>query len=68
MNEATSMMEKIINASPEVRDVNDSGICIQEYTPKEIKKLRKFIEIVQDDQERAVLACWGNHSEYCRGY
>lgn len=38
------------------------------YTKEEIDSLRDFVELVKNDEERAVLACWGNHAEYCKGY
>ena len=38
------------------------------YSEKEIKTLKKFIETVKNDESRSALACWGNHSDYSKGY
>lgn len=40
----------------------------ENYSEEEIKKLKKFIETVKNDETRSALACWGNHSDYCKGY
>lgn len=40
----------------------------KQYTKEELKKLRKFIETVKNDEARSALACWGNHSDYSKGY
>lgn len=40
----------------------------QQYSAEELKKLREFVEIVQNDEERSALACWGNHNDYSHGY
>lgn len=40
----------------------------QEYTAEEIKKLKEFVETVQNDEARSALACWGDYSEYNHGY
>lgn len=40
----------------------------QHYSAEELKKLREFVETVQNDETRSALACWGNHDEYSHGY
>lgn len=40
----------------------------QQYSAEELKKLREFVEIVQNDETRSALACWGNHDNYTKGY
>ena len=40
----------------------------KQYTEEELKKLRKFIETVKNDETRSALACWGNHDDYSKGY
>lgn len=40
----------------------------QQYSAEEIKRLREFIETVQNDDARSALACWGNHDDYTHGY
>jgi hypothetical protein len=40
----------------------------EEYSEEELKELKDFIETVKNDNSRAALACWGNHSDYSHGY
>lgn len=40
----------------------------QQYSVEELKKLREFVETVQNDEVRSALACWGNHNDYSHGY
>lgn len=40
----------------------------QQYSAEELKKLREFVETVQNDEARSALACWGNHDDYTHGY
>ena len=40
----------------------------QQYSAEELKKLREFVETVQNDEARSALACWGNHDVYSHGY
>lgn len=40
----------------------------EKYSEEELKKLREFIEVVKNDESRSSLACWGNHSDYNKGY
>ena len=46
----------------------DKTLQPQQYTTAEIAKLKEFINIVQNDEARSALACWGNHSDYSHGY
>lgn len=38
------------------------------YSEKELAALKEMIDIIKNDEERATLACWGDHSEYSKGY
>ncbi len=38
------------------------------YTQQELDALREFVRIVKDDTMRKDLVCWGDHSEYSKGY
>lgn len=38
------------------------------YSKEELAKLREFVEVVKNDETRSALACWGDHSDYNRGY
>lgn len=38
------------------------------YSEKELKKLKEFVEVIKNDQARSELVCWGDHSEFSRGY
>lgn len=40
----------------------------QQYSDEELKRLREFVETVQNDEARSALACWGNHDDYSHGY
>jgi len=46
----------------------DKTLQPQQYTTAEIAKLKEFINIVQNDEARSALACWGNHNDYSHGY
>lgn len=51
----------------EIRNTDDA-IQPQKYSAVEIAKLKEFVEAVQNDDTRSVLACWGDHSDYSHGY
>ena len=38
------------------------------YSEAELAELRKFIEVVKNDESRSALACWGNHDDFTKGY
>lgn len=40
----------------------------EQYSEQEIQALKSFIEVVKNDETRSALACWGNHSDYSKGY
>lgn len=40
----------------------------KQYSVEELKKLKEFVETVQNDEARSALACWGNHDDYSHGY
>ncbi len=40
----------------------------EKYSAKELQGLKMFIDKVRDVKARTSLACWGDHSEYGRGY
>lgn len=40
----------------------------KQYSAEELQKLKEFVEIVQNDEARSALACWGNHDDYSHGY
>lgn len=40
----------------------------KKYTEEELKALKKFVDLVKNDDTRSTLACWGNHSDYSKGY
>ncbi len=40
----------------------------KKYSKAELANLKDFVCMVQDDKERALFVCWGNHSEYTKGY
>ncbi len=47
---------------------SDKTVQPQQYTDEELKRLKEFVETVKNDESRAALACWGNHSDYSHGY
>ena len=51
----------------EVKDTNTVDQP-ESYSKAEIEKLKEFIETVKGDTSRSALACWGNHSNYNKGY
>lgn len=38
------------------------------YSNEELEALKKFVNVVKNDEQREILACWGNHSDYSKGY
>jgi len=38
------------------------------YSQKELDHLKKFVKLVQNDDKRSQIVCWGNHSDYSHGY
>lgn len=46
----------------------ESEIQPKKYSGAELKGLKSFIDKVKDVRTRTSLACWGDHSEYSRGY
>ena len=40
----------------------------QKYSTKELQGLKMFIDKVRDVKARTSLACWGDYSDYSRGY
>lgn len=40
----------------------------RKYSNEELEALKKFVNIVKNDEQREILACWGNHSDYSKGY
>lgn len=50
------------------KNVNNAEVQPKEYSKAEIDSLKKFIEAVKNDESRSALACWGNHSDYSKGY
>ena len=51
-------------------NVNSAAQDLQpeKYSVKELQGLKMFIDKVRDEKARTSLACWGDHSEYNRGY
>nr|WP_314390387.1 hypothetical protein [uncultured Campylobacter sp.] len=39
-----------------------------EYSDNELIALKEMVDIIKNDEDRATLACWGDHSEYAKGY
>lgn len=39
-----------------------------QYSNEELAELRKFIDVIKNDESRSALACWGNHDDYTKGY
>ena len=46
----------------------ESEIQPKKYSGAELKGLKSFIDKVKNVKARTSLACWGDHSEYSRGY
>lgn len=46
----------------------DEAMQPAQYSAEELKKLKEFVETVQNDEARSALACWGNHDDYSHGY
>ena len=38
------------------------------YSRAELHHLKKFVQLVRNNEKRAQLVCWGNHSDYTHGY
>jgi hypothetical protein len=38
------------------------------YSQAELDHLKKFVQLVKNNEKRAQLVCWGNHSDYTHGY
>lgn len=38
------------------------------YSQKELDYLKKFVELIKNDDKRSQIVCWGNHSDYNHGY
>ncbi len=49
-------------------ELQHSLVSEPSYSPKELAALRGFIEIVKDESQRKDLVCWGDHSDYSKGY
>ena len=58
------MFDKVMNNE----QIQKTAQQPKQYTEEELKKLRKFIETVKNDETRSALACWGNHDDYSKGY
>lgn len=52
----------------EIKNTETNMVQPDKYSEKEIQTLKKFIETVKNDESRSALACWGNHSDYSKGY
>lgn len=39
-----------------------------EYSKQELKALREFVETIKDESRRSELVCWGDHSNYTKGW
>lgn len=52
----------------EVKNKETDMMQPDKYSEKEIQALKKFIETVKNDTSRSALACWGNHSDFTKGY
>ncbi|MEI0796956.1 hypothetical protein R4Q14_01320 [Brachyspira intermedia] len=46
----------------------DNVIINEKYSKEEIEALSSFIETIKNDETRSELACWGNYSDYNKGY
>lgn len=63
-------MEVSIGA-PDLREVfqmEEKTVQPVQYSNEELAELRKFIDVVKNDESRSALACWGNHDDYTKGY
>ena len=38
------------------------------YSSEELESLKQFVEFVENNDSSSTLVCWGNHSEYSKGY
>lgn len=59
---------KIPNYYKEVLPMEEKIVQPAQYSEEELTELRKFIEVIKNDESRSALACWGNHDDYTRGY
>lgn len=48
--------------------MEEKSVQPAQYSDEELAELRKFIEVVKNDESRSALACWGNHDDYTKGY
>ena len=46
----------------------DNVVINEKYSKEEIAALASFIETIKNDETRSELACWGNYSDYNKGY
>ena len=51
----------------EGKEINKS-VQPAKYSDDELAKLKDFIKVVKNDESRSALACWGNHSDFSKGY
>lgn len=40
----------------------------KKYSQKELDHLKNFVNLIQNDDKRSQIVCWGNHSDYSHGY
>ena len=59
---------KVPNYDKEVLPMEEKTVQPTQYSDEELDELRKFIEVIKNDETRSALACWGNHDDYTRGY
>lgn len=52
----------------EVFQMEEKTVQPVQYSNEELAELRKFIDVVKNDESRSALACWGNHDDYTKGY
>ena len=56
------------NANTNLAYNNQHFVCDPEYSANELAALRAFVEIVKDESQRSDLVCWGDHTDYSKGY
>ena len=52
----------------EVFQMEEKTVQPVQYSNEELAELRKFIDVVKNDESRSALACWGDHDNYTKGY
>lgn len=52
----------------EVFQMEEKTVQPVQYSNEELAELRKFIDVVKNDESCSALACWGNHDDYTKGY